>query len=387
MAPADAPVVLLGGNVNALSAARSLGGRGVPVYALAESDEPRPVGASRYVRRFVPAGTSWDDWLAAAPAGAVVLPCSDRGLEYVATRRAALVGLGHHPVEADDGLVLALLDKAATYEVARRAGIDAPRVWRVDSEDALAAAVAELDFPCAVKPLHPHRAPPSFRAKGVVVATPDGLVALARSVEGVVATEIVPGPDDAFCSYYTYLVEGEPLFSFTKRKLRQFPIRWGTGTLHCTEWVPDAADAGLRLFRAAGLVGLGNVEFKRDARDGRLKLIECNLRLTEADPMIRAAGLDLAHLLYERALGRHVAAPARFAEGMRQWHPMADVRAFLAYRREGDLTAGQWARSLLRPTRLPLFAADDVRPSVANLRILAGRAGRAARRAAAGPVR
>ncbi|HEX2039066.1 MAG TPA: hypothetical protein VHF47_04945 [Acidimicrobiales bacterium] len=369
----DPPVVLLGGSINTLSAARSLGGRGIEVHVLAESGLRLPVAASRHVRSFV--ASDWMAWLGAQPEGAVVLPCSDRGLETVARRRARLVELGHRPVESHDELVLALLDKGRTAEVAAAAGIEAPRTFPLDTPGAVEEAIATIAFPCAVKPAQAHRAPGTLRAKGEEVHDADGLVAAARA-GGLVATEIVPGPEDAFCSFYTYMVDGEPLFGFTKRKLRQFPVRWGTGTYHLSEWVPEAAEVGLRLFEAVGLVGLGNVEFKRDERDGKLKLIECNLRLTEADPLLRASGLDLAHIQYERALGRAVAVPDRFRYGRRQWLPLADVRAFLAYRRTGALGAAAWMRSLLHPQLLPFFSVDDPGPSLANLRTLARRLAR-----------
>jgi D-aspartate ligase len=378
MPRSEAPAVLLGGSVNALSAARSLGGGGVEVHVLAESGLRLPVAASRHVRSYV--ADDWLPWLEAHRIGAVLLPCSDRGLELLARHRARLVELGHRPVEADDELILALLDKARTAELAADAGIPAPRTFRLDSPEAIDEVVATIAFPCAVKPLHPHRAPTSLWAKGAEVDDADALVAWAKASRGLVATEIVPGPEDAFCSFYTYMVDGEPLFGFTKRKLRQFPVRWGTGTYHLSEWVPDAAEAGRKLFEAVGLVGLGNVEFKRDVRDGTLKLIECNLRLTEADPLLRASGLDLAHVLYERALGRTATVPEQFEYGKRQWLPLADTRAFLAYRAAGTTTTGEWLRSLLHPQVLPFFAAEDPGPSLRNLRTLAGRVARWVRR-------
>ena len=365
----DPPVVLLGGAVNALSAARSLGRRRRTVYALAESTAWAPVSASRYVREFVPVlPEGWMDWLEARQLGAVLIPCGDPGLEFAARHRAALVEVGYRPVEANDALVLDLLDKGATARIAQAAAIDTPLVVAIDGPAALEEAVETVRFPCALKAVHSHRAPAAWRAKGLVVDNAGELATAVREVHDVVVTEIVPGPDDAFCSYYSYFVDGEPRFHFTKRKLRQYPIRWGTGTYHLSEWAPDAHEAGLRLFQAVGLVGLGNVEFKRDERDHKLKLIECNLRLTAADPLLRACGLDLPHLLYERALGRDVALPFRFREGLRQWHPLNDVRALRDYRREGSLTVGRWARSLLHRQCLPLFSADDVRPSLARLR-------------------
>jgi D-aspartate ligase len=82
----------------------------------------------------------------------------------------------------------------------------------------------------------------------------------------MLVTEYVPGPDDQYRSYYTYLDhEGEPLVHFTKRKLRQYPTHFGLGSYHLTEWNPEVAELGLRFARGAGLRGLVNVEFKRDA--------------------------------------------------------------------------------------------------------------------------
>lgn len=63
--------------------------------------------------------------------------------------------------------------------------------------------------------------------------------------------------------------------------------------------------------------------FKRDGRDGRFKLIECNPRFTAANELVRQAGTDLARLAYRRALGDGVSdVSSRFAEGARLWHPV-----------------------------------------------------------------
>lgn len=377
------PAILLGGAVNALSAARSLGERGIRVYALAESDRSQPVRWSRYVADYVrfPGGSlhdSWRQWLAQFPPGAVVLPTSDNGLEFLASNRPLLKRLGHHPAEANDELVLSLLDKAATYRVAVAAGVEAPRAVEIRCAEDLEGQ--SFAFPCAVKPAKAHRRSAAFFGRKVLFVQ-DG-PQLARTVrattgEGahVVVTEVVPGPDSAFCSYYTYLLDGRPLFHYTKRKLRQHPIHFGDGSYHVSDDVPEARELGLRLFQAAGLVGLGNVEFKRDARDGRLKLIECNLRLTAADPMIRAGGLDLARLLYDRALGRASPPLQPHRPGMRQWEPSRDIRAFIQYRRAGELTTTAWLRTVLQRNCLPLFSLSDPAPSLLNALTSARRVG------------
>jgi D-aspartate ligase len=181
----------------------------------------------------------------------------------------------------------------------------------------------------------------------------------------MVLTEIIPGRDDAFESYYSYLDEnGEPLFEFTKRKLRQYPTRFGLGTYHKTDWNPEVAELGLAFLRAAGVRGLANVEFKRDSRDRRLKLIECNYRFTGATELLRASGLELARFVYERALGRPGPDLSRYRTDVHLLYPFEDLRAFLDLRREGELTSLEWARSLARRQHFPVASARDPLPTL-----------------------
>jgi predicted ATP-grasp superfamily ATP-dependent carboligase len=180
----------------------------------------------------------------------------------------------------------------------------------------------------------------------------------------MIATEIVPGPD-RFCSYYSYIDErGEPLFHYTKQKLRQYPVRFGLGTFHCSNWDPEVAEVGLKFFRGIGLRGLGCVEFKRDERDGRLKLIECNHRFTAADALQRACGLELGLLAYNRALGLPANPPGEYRRGVGLWFPKDDARAFLAYRHAGEMSAAAWLRSLIAPLRFPVASLRDPLPGL-----------------------
>lgn len=385
---ADPPAVLLGGAHNALSVARSLGRSGVEVYALADPLGIDPARHSRYVAAFVDVDSScdvqseWEDWLRRGPRGAVLLPCSDDGLELVARRRQQLVEWGYAPVEANDEVLLALLDKERTYELARRAGVDAPRAVRVSDLEELRDAARDFTYPCALKPLYSHRFVQRFHHKGVIARDPgqleEAFVRVLPTGLAVMVTEIVQGDDDEYCSYYSYVdEEGEPLLHFTKRKLRQYPVGFGSGSYHVSVWEPEAAEIGMRLFSQIGLRGLGNVEFKRDRRDGRLKLIECNPRFTAANELVRLAGIDLARLAYRRALGEPVhALDGSFAEGVRQWHPVEDVRAFLDYRRQGRLTTGAWLQSLAHRQHLPVFSWDDPMPTLAAGWAFPGRARR-----------
>lgn len=378
------PAVVLGGGVTALSVARSLHAAGIPVHVL---DRPgSPARASRAVTDFVEVGAEQPqermlEWLLSADLGGVVLAGADDGVELIARHRNDLVARGHHPVEGNDEVLLAMLNKLRTYELAREHGIAAPRTIRLTDEHGMEDAVAQLRFPCVLKPDQSHvfarRAGSSVKVLLVNDASE-----LRREYSRLAAlgiemfvTEVIYGQSDEFVSYYGYLDEhGESLVQFTKRKIRQRPPGFGIGTYHATTRDPEVAAAGLRFLQAVGLRGLGNVEFKRDARDGRLVLIECNPRFTLSNELIRAAGVDLPLLCYNRALGRPARRTDSYQVGLHLWDPARDLGALPAYRREGELSAAAWAKSLMHRQVFPTFRFDDPMPAVARARAMVGAA-------------
>jgi D-aspartate ligase len=369
------PAVLLGGEAAALSAARSLGRRGVKVYALGHRDDP--VRRSRYCAVFVDVGGGrgiadrYLAWLEQRVArGAVLMPCDDDSVELIARTRDWLVELGYLPVEGNDEVALAMLDKEQTYALARRVGTHAPRTMRIADVRDIEGALAHCGLPCALKPLFSHHYAAYFGAHNKVIIVEDAescgraLAEMAALEVAMMATEIIPGGDGAFRSYYTYLDEhGEPLLQFTKRKIRQYPVGFGLTTYQVAEWHPEVAAVGLRYLQGIGLRGAANLEFKLDPRDGELKLIECNYRLTESNELVAAAGIDLPLLSYRRAASLPPPTFNGFREGVHVWNVIQDIHALKGYRERSEWTLLGWARSLLRVQHFPVWSHDDPLPS------------------------
>ena len=375
------PAVILGGGGTALPVARSLGAAGIPVFALGNQFDH--VRHSRRCTTFVSLGREpgmqerWLEWLRSAPVGSVVLPAEDEGLELIARNRDMLLDLGLVPFEANDEVLLSMLDKHETYKLCEELGIAAPLSFKVHSEQDIAVALERVSYPCALKPVHSHEFVRHFPGmKAFVVESDEELRSgLARTVSlGVemIVTEIIPGADDQFFSYYSYMDEnGMPLLHVTKRKLRQYPIWFGSGCFHTTTWDPEAAELGLRFFEGVGLRGLGNVEFKRDARVGRLKLIECNHRFTAATGLLYAAGADLPLFVYNKLTDRPLPRIEGYDTDLTMWYPMRDLRAFLQYHRHGEMTFRTWARSIMRRHHYPVGSLSDTRPAIVNsLRVI-----------------
>src|SRR4051794_30155784 len=129
------PVVILGGEANALSVARDLGRMGVKVFAIVDDDSA--LHSSRYCTCIeVPIHgsieESWTRYLIGPESdhleGAVLLACSDMAIGVVAKRRSDL----QSRFLLDDSnakAALAVLDKLTTYEHARAAGVTTPSFW------------------------------------------------------------------------------------------------------------------------------------------------------------------------------------------------------------------------------------------------------------------
>src|SRR5579862_6215398 len=147
----EPPAVVLGGGVTALSVARSLARAGIAVHVL---DGPKsPARVSRAIEGFVDVGTEEPqarmlEWLRATELAAVVVPACDYGIELVARNRADLIAHGQRPMEGNDDVLLAMLNKVQTYELARRHGVAAPRIIRLRDEQGVRAVIDELEFPC-----------------------------------------------------------------------------------------------------------------------------------------------------------------------------------------------------------------------------------------------
>lgn len=376
--PSLPPVIVVGGNDNALSLVRGFGRRGIDVYVVNQPNAD--VAKSRFAKVItLPDHTSFEDaaadWLCGSKSDhlqqSVLLAASDEALSIVAK---------HHELLSQRFLLdlcnpvaqLQMLDKLETYLLARKAGVPTPKFWQVSTQDDLAELRDELVYPIIVKPVLSHVFQQKFRTKFIVADDFEQLgeaftVAADANID-VLLVEKIPGPDTQLCSYYTWLDEdGNTAFDFTKRIIRRYPVNMGLATYHITDHVEGVKEHAVRMFRHVGLQGLANAEFKYDARDGMLKLIECNARFTAANGLVARAGIDLGALVYNRLTGLPVPPLQDFRDGLTLWDPMRDFKAFLELRRSGNLTLAGWLSSVSRRHCFPGFELTDPRPGFARL--------------------
>ncbi len=372
------PAILLGGGANALSVARTLRRQGVLVLSLGNRESG--LEYSRFCKWIALSGpgdihSRWRQWFTDVGrkeyAGAAIIPCGDDGLEFVLNHRAELAEK-FLVYETNDEVLAAMLDKAGTHALAKKAGVATPEIWSVSTREDILQIMDSIRFPCGLKPRISHEFKKFTDKKLIVADNPIELLAAFAEIEPfkveMMVTELIPGGDRGYCSYYSYLDQhGEPLFHLTKKKLRQHPTGFGTGTFHVTDWDPEVAALGLKFFQSIGLRGFACVEFKRDPRDGNLKLIEVNHRFTEPNEMMLVAGFDFALLVYNRLTNRPLPKMDSYRKGICLAKPWEDILAFRELRKKGELRFMEWLGSGLHPTCFLYFKWWDPGPFIFQL--------------------
>lgn len=255
--------------------------------------------------------------------------------------------------------------------MAESAGCPAPKYWRTRTLEDVERILNDIELPAIIKPIHSHIFVSHYNKKLFKVNDIDELLARAKDVlkKGLkfMICEFIPGPDDLLCSYYTYNDEsGNPLFHFTKRIIRRYPLNFGGGCYHITEWNPETAAMGEAFFKSIGLRGLGNIEFKRDLRDNKLKVIECNARFTAAQELLYRSGMDIALFIYNRLTGNPLPKLNGYNKSLRLWYPSKDYRAYRELRKDGNITFVKWVKSILHRQVLPCFDVRDPVPWVVS---------------------
>jgi predicted ATP-grasp superfamily ATP-dependent carboligase len=370
------PALIVGGDLGDLSIARSLGAAGISVYAV--NHRQSVVRYSRFCKWIdLPdsnaIGTEvWAAYLLGRESnhlrGAVLLAASDETIELIAEHRQSLAEKFILDLSNPDAQ-LCMLDKLCTYRAAEAAAVPTPKFWVANTPEQIAKLEHELVFPLILKPVLGHKFSRKFTGHYAVTYNMDELLSVFDTVCGAgiptFLVEMIPGPDDRLCSYYTYLDEsGNNLVDFTKRVIRRYPMNMGGSTYHISDYVSDIQELALALFRQVGLRGVANAEFKMDERDGKLKLIECNARFTAADCLLVASGLNLPLFVYNRLTGRAYAAPSTYRMGLRLWKPVGDFVAFRQLNKMGLLTFRAWIRSVMHPQIFPVFRWNDPLPAI-----------------------
>jgi D-aspartate ligase len=369
-----------------LGIARSLGRRGIPVFTL--DPDLNEIGMSsrfctaqqcpsidtseRHNLDFV---VRLAQSLAEKP---VLFPTTDNVVHSYAAREDVLKPHVRLTTPSSE-IIVKTAAKDNLFRTARECGIPVPETFIPKSSDDLKAISATIPYPCLIKPVRSnswHRAAVQKTLKGIsggseksiLARTPGELVSAYSTISefdrNVIVSEVIPGADSDLLYFAFYRSADGRVWHVSGRKERVTPVHFGSAS-----YVVSIADSvlerlSLDFLEKLDYRGLGGIEFKRDSRDGKLKLIELNARYGLWDALGQRCGVDTSHIAYLDAIGENLPAPQPARTGLKWISIARDFGALRGYRREGTLRTGDWVRSLTSGEKMwAVFAWDDPVPA------------------------
>jgi predicted ATP-grasp superfamily ATP-dependent carboligase len=287
------------------------------MYAVVE-DAFTPLGTSRYLKRaFV--WKSWpsdaDSFLRAMSTIAafiarptIVIPMDDLSAVVVAENAASLAQWFILPRVAPQ-LPRQLADKALFHNLCAEIGMPLVRSVVPNSLDEVRRFADETGFPVVVKATEQWSLlNATFSTK--VIRRPEELSNFYEgcSHEGkspVLIQEWIPGEDWVSHGYYN--PERNISTTFTGRKLRGYPADAGSTALGVSLRNETLRCETERLLNAVGYSGIVDIDWRKDARDGKYKVLDCNPRVGQNFRMFETtAGIDVVRAQHLDLSGRRI---------------------------------------------------------------------------------
>jgi predicted ATP-grasp superfamily ATP-dependent carboligase len=378
---ATAGAVVIGGDYQGLSIARSLGRRGIPVFVL--DDEPSIAKFSRYVKNSARVPSLRDE-------GAVISTLLTVGRQYnlggfvlFATRDETVAALSRGRSELTDFFrvptpewesVRWAWDKRLTHQLALDLDIPSPETWWTSERSG--PDVRQWRFPVIVKPAIKEHFIYTTKVKAWRADSPDTLVTTydraCRIIprDEVMVQELIPGGGDRQFSYCAFVKDGRPIASMVACRIRQRPLDFGRSSTYVrTVEVPLLEELSLRFLSAMDYYGLVELEYKFDVRDRRYKLLDVNPRTWGYHSLGQAAGVDFPYLLFsDQVDGR--ASNRRARPGVSWVRLTTDVPTAFSQIAHRELWPHDYLLTLLRTDTEAVFSRDDPLPWCAELALL-----------------
>jgi D-aspartate ligase len=374
--------IVMGADYRGLGVTRSLGRCGIPVWVLRHDDQL--LGTfSRYAERCVTwPGRSEDERLTSLLdladrselEGWVLFPTDDDTVLLVARHHATL-GKRFRLTTPPWERLRPAVDKHLLLAVARDAGVDSPWTYCPRARDDVRAL--DCPFPVIVKPAFREGMNRLTSAKAWRVDDRSSLLSRfdeACAIVGpdqIMIQEFIPGGTECQLSYAALCVDGQPRATVVARRSRQFPVAIGRASTHVeTAQDGDVVRASERLLKALQLTGIAEIEYKRDPRDGRCKLLDVNPRVWGWHSVCTAAGVDFPQLAWQLALGETI--PQQHGRAGVRWVRMTtDLFASAHEIALGHLSLVAYVLSLRSPIETAIFAPDDPMPGLLEIPLLA----------------
>jgi len=258
-----------------------------------------------------------------------------------------------------------LADKSRLHALCRQIRIPCPQAILHSTISEVYEFIETATFPVVVKPSKPWIKP---KIKTSVVLSPQDLLEIYRRSEissplNLLIQEYIRDGEDWFFHGYSN-VKSECLAGFTGRKLRSFHPHFGFTTLGRSVTNSALLRHSEALIKAIPYVGIMDIDYRFDKRDGQYKLLDFNPRIGAQFRLFEdSEKVDVARALYRDLTGQSV-----------RRSPQIDGRVFVVEPHDcltsihsllrGELSFRDWWRSFKGVREFAWFRWNDPVPFI-----------------------
>jgi D-aspartate ligase len=366
------PAYVLGGGMNGLNVVRNLGRNGVEVHWVAE--RPEHIFHSKFCKKvhIIP-NIETDNCVLKnfflnserLSRGGVLFSTGDISALHLSELKDDLKNNYSLPIPSYD-VVLQLTDKKRFYQSLSKFNIPYPNTYFPENPEYVRKISRAINYPIFIKPVNSYEFYLRFRTKGFVAKTPDELVkyyflALNNKIE-VIFQEILSGLDakNMFGIEGYFSKDFRSVF-FAYCRQRGWPPVFGYSSLR--ESIPvselqQQVDDVKNYLNHFKYVGLMEAEWKRDPRDGSLKLLEINPRQSMQNALPSRCGINLIFIAYLDAIGYKTKNLYDYEFGLKWLSLIEDFQSA----RKTNVSLLEWFNSLKNAKKFSYFATDDIIP-------------------------
>ena len=306
--------------------------------------------------------------------GYILMPTNDLAVRILSKNKDLLERYFKVPTPHWDITKFAL-NKELTYSLAAECGISVPKTIHPKNIEELQKM--DVNYPVILKGVEGLN---FYRKTGVKAFRANSLDELKRIYEKIsgqidfsqiIIQEEIPGGTDLVYSFCSFFKDNELLGVWTGRKVREHPVGLGTGTFAESIYVPEIIELGSKLLSAMNYYGISEIEFKKDPRDNKLKLIEMNARTWLWVSLAVRAGVDFPYMLYKDTMGDGIAPKKSFKEGIRWMHIYTDLGIMIKEIPRGNMKIKDYFASLNNGKKeFAVFSLSDPLPFIVETLML-----------------
>ncbi len=266
-----------------------------------------------------------------------------------------------------------IVNKKEFYRTCEVLGIPYPKTYYFSTMEELSRISSNIGYPCIIKPALTRLFEDRFNKKVLLAESQRELLKICKSVndmfEQIMIQEVISGKDDTiyFCGAY-FGLDAKPKGVSLGRKIRQYPPGFGVTSL--AESISDGflLDLSISTLKKMKFKGLCDIEFKKDPRDNKFKIIEINARTGLWHTLCTASGVNLCAIAfydltnYDPTKKRHI--QVIYNQRRIRWiNEELDIGASYRYFKRGDLSLNAWITSLKGIRSLAISRISDPAPT------------------------